>query len=284
MTSGVPYAEVIGDPVAHSKSPALQRFFLDAMNWPGEYRAMPVKAGELAAYFAARSSDENWRGCNITMPHKFAALEFASHRNDPSFPVEPISLALRKEDGSIEGLALDATSIVASLTSSSLQFGGQSGPAVVLGAGGAAQAACWALAHFGCAPIWLLNRSAEKAAQVAAVHTGIHVQVLPWGNPLPPAAIVINATPQGLRGYPEVDLDLSTLPPSAIVYDMIYEPLETSLLRRARERGLATFDGLDMLIPQVAMSCERLFGPPGLLGHKHIPRELWGEAKRAVSQ
>lgn len=280
--TAVPYAEVIGDPVGHSLSPRLQRFFLDAMGWSGEYRALPVGAAELAGYFAARARDEIWRGCNITMPHKLAALAFAPHRTDPSFPVEPISLALRKPDGTLEGHALDAMAIVQSLLFSPLRFGGSSGPAIVLGAGGAAQAACWALAHFGCEPIWLLNRSAAKAAAVAAERTRVGVRVLDPREPLPSASILINATPQGMAGRGEVELNLSPLPDDAIVYDMIYAPLETALLRRARARGLRTYDGLDMLIPQVAVSCEMFFAPREITAVREIPRELWAEAKRAV--
>jgi shikimate dehydrogenase len=278
----VPYAEVIGDPIDHSLSPKLQRFFLDRMGWEGEYRALRVSPDELPAYFEARRRDDNWRGCNITMPHKLAALAHAPHRTDPSFPVEPISLALRQGDGTLEGHPLDATAIVQSLLGSSLRFGGESGPAIVIGAGGAAQAAMWALAHFGCAPIWVVNRSREKAEAVASERRGIGVQVLSDGSPTPAASILVNATPQGMAGRGEVEIDLSPLPDHAIVYDMVYAPLETGLLRRARQRGLATRDGLDMLIPQVAISCAMLFGrkPGELIGE--VPRALWAEAKAAV--
>lgn len=275
--AGTPYAEVIGDPVGHSLSPKIQRFLLDRFDVEGEYRAVPVKPDELGAYFEARRRDEHWRGCNITMPHKLAALDYAHHRRDPSFPVEPISLALHRPDGTIEGHALDAASIVQSLLHSPLKIAGRSGPAVVIGAGGAAQAAIWAIAHFGCAPIWILNRSLEKAEAVAEPRRRIGALVLPWGSPLPPANILINATPLGMAGQGEVAIDLAPLPDTAIVYDMVYAPLETGLLRRARERGLATFDGLDMLIPQAALSFTALFG-------KTVSPTMWPEIRKAALQ
>ena len=277
MTPGVPYAEVVGDPIDHSLSPKIQRFLLDRLGVEGEYRAVRVKPDELGSYFEARRGDALWRGCNITMPHKLAALEHAPHRRDPSFPVEAISLALHKADGSIEGHALDASSIVQSLLSSPLKFAGRSGAAVVIGAGGAAQAAIWALAHFGCEPIWILNRNREKAEQVAEPRRRIGALVLPWGSPLPPADIVVNATPLGMAGEREVEVDLAPLPETGIVYDMVYEPLETRLLRRARERGLTTYDGLDMLIPQAVMSFTLLFG-------KQVPMTVCGEIRGAALQ
>jgi shikimate dehydrogenase len=270
-----PYAEVIGDPVDHSLSPKIHRFLLERLQVDGDYRATRVKPDELGAYFEARRGDELWRGCNITMPHKLAALEHAPHRRDPSFPVEAISLALHKPDGSIEGHALDASSIVQSLLGSPLKFAGRSGPAVVIGAGGAAQAAIWAMAHFGCAPIWILNRTLEKAERVAEPRRSIGALVLPWGSPLPPANILINATPLGMAGQGEVEVDLAPLPQSAIVYDMVYAPLETGLLRRARERGLKTYDGLDMLIPQAALSFTAFF-------RKQVLPAMWGEIRDAA--
>ncbi len=270
-----PYAEVIGDPIAHSKSPALHRHWLDHFAIDGEYRAMRVRPDELDDYFEARRRDEWWRGCNITMPHKLAALAHAPHRTDPSFPVEAISLAVRKPDGQLEGLAFDAYAIVQSLLMSTLRFAGQSGPAVILGAGGAAGAAAWALAHFGCAPIWVRNRDQARADAFAAERTGIAVRTLPIGEPIPPARILINATPMGLSGRHDPAIVLDFLGDDGIVYDMIYDPLETQLLRRARDRGLATFDGLDMLIPGAAMSFGKLYG-------QQVLPAMWPAARAAI--
>ena len=271
----VPYAEVIGDSPAVHWLTRLHHFFLTRMAVEGEFRALPVAAHELKDYFEARQRDEHWRGCTITSPHKLAALAFAPHRTDPSFSVEPIALARRKPDGQLEGHALDSMAIVQSLLGSSLKFGAKSGPALVIGAGGGAQAAMWALAHFGCSPIWVMNRSSERAEAVAEERRGIDVAVLPQGAPTPAASIVVNATPLGMAAVGEVEIDLDSLPDSAIVYDMVCEPLETTLVRRARERGLVTFDGLDALVPLAVVSFGQLFG-------KEVPRAMWAEARAEV--
>ena len=100
--SGIPYAEVIGDPIAHSKSPLIHKFWLEKLGMEGDYRHCLVRPGELGTYFERRRHDPDWRGCNITMPHKLAALEHVHKPQDPIFPVEPINIALTR-NGRIEG-------------------------------------------------------------------------------------------------------------------------------------------------------------------------------------
>ena len=134
---------------------------------------------------------------------------------------------------------------------------------MIIGAGSAARLVAWGLAHFGYDPVWIRNRDAGKAAKLAKDYAKTGVRVLPQG-PIPPVDILINATPLGMAGRPEVEIDLAPLPDWAIVYDLVYEPPETGLLKRARERGLRTLNGLPMLIEQARPSFQRLFGamPP----------------------
>jgi len=268
---GVPYAEVIGDPIAHSKSPLIHKFWLQKLGIEGDYRALRVAADELGDYFGVRKADPDWRGCNISMPHKLAARSHVFYRQDPSFPLWPINLAYRDVDGALRGEDFDGPGFIMSLIklrgglgAAAPAFAGKSGSALLLGAGGAARLVGWGLAHFGYDPIWISNRDAEKAERFAEDFRPIGARVHPMGAPTPPVDLLVNATPLGMKDRPEADVDLDPLPVHAIVYDLVYEPAETGLLKRARERGLHALNGLSMLVEQAAPSFNRLFGtmPP----------------------
>lgn len=247
----IPYAEVIGDPIAHSKSPEIHKFWLEKLGMECEYRRCLVRAGELGPYFEARARDPAWRGCNITMPHKLAALEFVHKSQDPGRPTEPINIAIPR-NGRIEGANSDVNGLVEPLLAHLGGRPGGRGPAIVVGAGGVLYSAMTALSALGFAPIWVVARNAEKMAAVARDYKGAQGRTLALGDPLPPANLLVNATPMGMRGFPAFSLPLDSLAPDAIVFDMIYDPLDTALLQAARARGLRTIDGLSMLIGQAA--------------------------------
>lgn len=266
---GIPYAEVIGDPIAHSKSPAIHKFWLEKLGLEGDYRACRLGSGELGDYFRSRMTDPDWRGCNISMPHKLAARDYAAHRQDPSFPPWPINFAWRAPDGTLKGEEFDSAGFIASLLQlvrlgiPGPRFAGRSGSAMIVGAGSAARLVAWGLAHFGYDPVWIRNRDSGKAVSMASDYAKLGVRVLPEGG-TPPVDLLVNATPLGMAGMPDVELDLSPLPDHTIVYDLIYDPPETGLLKRALERGLTGVNGLSMLVEQAAPSFQRLFGskPP----------------------
>ncbi len=277
----VPYAEVIGDPIAHSKSPTIHKYWLAKLGLEGDYRATRVASEELAEYFRERMADPDWRGCNISMPHKLAARDHVHYRQDPSFPLWPINLAYRDADGTLKGEDFDGPGFVMSLIKLRQQLGttvpafaGQSGSAMIVGAGGAARLIGWGLAHFGYAAIWISNRDAEKAERFASDFRRVGGRVLPEGAPTPAVDLLVNATPLGMNGRPEVDVDLEPLPAHAIVYDLVYEPAETGLIKRARARGLHALNGLSMLIEQAAPSFHRLFGAMPPRGHDAELEEL----------
>jgi len=260
---GLPYAEVIGDPIAHSKSPQIHKFWLEKLGIEGDYRATRVAADGLGDYFRSRMADSDWRGCNISMPHKLAARAYAYHRQDPSFPPWPINLAYRDPEGRLIGEEFDSAGFIMSM----LKLRGESGgprSALILGAGSAARLVAWGLAHFGSAPIWIRNRDEQKARTLAGDYLKVGVRVLPPRAATPPVDILINATPLGMAGMPEAEIDLKPLPDHALVYDLVYDPPETALLRQARARGLRAVNGLSMLIEQAVPSFHRLFGamPP----------------------
>jgi shikimate dehydrogenase len=254
-----PYAEVIGDPIAQSKSPLIHRFWLDALGIGGDYRKVHVTPDELAGYFASRRDDPAWRGCNVTIPHKIAALDFVEDPGGVRQSIGAMNTAFRTDDGALVGTNTDAGGFFAPIAELDLS----GAPVIVVGAGGAARAVLFALSRIGVGHVTLLNRSPLKGAALLA-HFGLKGQVLVLDAVLPPAALLVNASALGMTGQPPLDLDLAPLPDEAVVYDIVYAPLETPLLAAARARDLETVDGLEMLIGQAAIAFELFFGvaPP----------------------
>jgi shikimate dehydrogenase len=255
----IPYAEVIGDPIGHTKSPAIHGFWLDALDIDAEYRATHVTPDGLAAYFDTRRADPAWRGCNITIPHKQAALDHVEDRGGVRATIGAINTVIRAEDGALIGTNTDAGGFYSPIAGLDLE----GRHAVVIGAGGAARAILFALSKVGIGRVTVLNRNVLKAAGLLAGF-GLKGDALPLGAPLPAAALVVNASALGMTGQPPLDIDLSPLPEDAVVYDIVYAPLETPLLAQARARALDTVDGLDMLIGQAALAFELFYGaePP----------------------
>ena len=253
------YAEVIGDPIAHSKSPLIHGFWLDALGIDADYRATHVVPGDLAAFVAGRAADPDWRGCNVTVPHKVAVLDHVADPGGVRHSIGAANTLFRTAEGEVIVTNTDAAGFLAPITE--LDLAGA--PVAVVGAGGAARAVLFALEKAGVGRATLFNRSPLKAAGLLA-HFGLKGDVVPLDAPLPPAALVVNTSSLGMVGQPPLDLDLSRLPEDAVVYDIVYAPLETPLLAAARALGLETVDGLEMLIGQAALAFELFFGaaPP----------------------
>ena len=268
--SGQAYAEVIGDPIAHSKSPLIHAFWLQALGIEAAYDATHVTAQGLADYFADRRADPDWLGCNITIPHKQTALDLVEDRGDVRASIGAINTVFRAE-GTLIGTNTDAAGFYAPIAG--MDLAGQ--PVIVIGAGGAARAILFALARVGAGRVTLLNRNRSKGAALLASFA-LNGEALPLDAPLPPAALLVNASSLGMAGQPPLDLDLSPLPDDAVVYDIVYAPLETGLLAAARARDLATVDGLEMLIGQAALAFELFF-------HAAPPRERDDELRALLT-
>ena len=276
MTSVVPYAEVIGDPIAHSKSPLIHRFWLEKLGLEGEYRARKVGSADLHFYLHQRRRDPQWRGCNLTMPLKTRVMPFAGRVSREAQLAGAGNLLVRAEDGSLRLENTDVLGVAEPL--SSLPKASYSDHVAtyvqVIGSGGAAGAAVRgaALAGFGNFDIFTRNRSAGLALAALAGTPFGECQPLEALAPIRnaedgPAAqrfshVIINATPMGMAGQPDVPIDLSFYFPDTIVFDMVYAPLETGLLRQARALSMRVIDGLDMLIAQAAPSFQAFFGAP----------------------
>lgn len=249
---GVPYAEVIGDPVAHSKSPAIHKFWLEQLGVEGDYRSTCVAADELQGFFAARRDDPDWRGCNVTMPHKLAVAQFMDHLDPPSRRIGAINTIVKRE-GLLSGTNTDWQGL-------NLALGDHSASGkdtVLIGAGGAARSALEELRQAGPRSLAMLNRNTAKATRLMD-EFGLSGIVMPLGTP-PAADLLINASPLGMAGYPPLDIDLSLLRRGGVVVDMVYDPVDTALLREARSRGLIAIDGLKMLIWQAATAFQYFF-------------------------
>lgn len=256
----VPYAAVIGDPIAHSKSPLIHRFWLDALGRAGDYVRAHVTPEHLADYIGQARTDPHWRGCNVTIPHKIAVMDLVDDPGGVRDSIGAMNTVLRQADGSLIGTNTDAGGFAAPIGGIDLT----DAHVTVIGAGGAARAILFALSKLDVARVTVMNRSPLKAAGLLA-RFGLKGDVVPIGAPLAPTtALVVNASALGMAGQPPLDIDLSPLGEEAVIYDIVYSPLETPLLAQARTRDLATVDGLDMLIGQAALAFELFFGaePP----------------------
>lgn len=268
--SGQAYAEVIGDPIAHSKSPLIHNFWLAKLGIDAEYRACHVRAEELEDYFAQRRGDAEWRGCNVTIPHKekvLALSDWADGDPDPVFVGSANVISATSQ-----GMTAYNTDVGGFLEPfSQSDIAGKR--AVLVGAGGAALAVAYALRSQGLAYLTVMNRNVDRAADLLD-EAMIAGDVRSLAADAPACDILVNATSLGMDGQPPLALSLDELPPSAIVYDLVYVPLETDLLRQARKLGLRTIDGLHMLVGQAAAAFELFFGHPAPREHDAELRAL----------
>jgi len=251
------YAEVIGDPIAQSKSPTIHRFWLERLGIAADYRACHVTADALSAYIAERRADPDWRGCNVTMPHKLAVMEHVGDPGGVRDGIGAMNTVIPDGTGGLTGTNTDAAGFWVPIAD--LDLSGR--PVAVVGTGGGARAVLFALAQVGCGPVTLIARNPLKAAALLS-RFGLKGRTATPAQGVPPAALLVNASSLGMAGQDPLDLDLSALPPDALVYDIVTAPVETPLLAQARVRGLDTVDGLEMLVGQAAVAFELFFGEP----------------------
>lgn len=246
------YAEVIGDPIAHSKSPLIHNFWLNKLGIDADYRATRVTAGELPAYLATRRVDPDWRGCNVTMPLKEAVLPLLDTIQRGAAAIGAVNTVRRDADGRLHGRSTDPHGIWRAL-----DHRGPFARAVVIGAGGAARSAAFALRRLEIERLHIMARHEAKATALARdLFPGATADSL---GPPPACDLLINATPLGMSGHPWPGLSLANLPPTACVFDMVYVPARTALLIDAEARGFATVGGAKMLLHQAAEAFATFF-------------------------
>lgn len=267
-----PYADVIGDPIAQSKSPAIHGFWLGKLHIDAEYRACHVTAPKLGDYVAARRRDPQWRGCNVTMPHKQAIMPLLDRIDAAAAAIGAVNTVVREPDGALTGYNTDAPGFLEPLREA-LARPHLYRMARILGAGGAARAIVAALAGKG----FTLVLAARDPAKARALLDELAPRGEHHAADLADFAaatdfafddreglldLVINASPLGMTGQPPLVFDFSHAPPGCVVYDIVTDPLDTPLLNAARGQGFATIDGLAMLIGQAAAAFEKFFGQP----------------------
>ena len=267
-----PYAEVIGDPIAQSKSPAIHRYWLGKLGIDAEYRAAHVRAEALASYLAERKTDPAWRGCNVTMPHKQAVMPYLERLDPLAARIGAVNTIVRSQNGSLAGYNTDAAGFLEPLRPL-LEQEHLFRMARVLGTGGAARAIVAALAREQVVIVLAGRDPARARALLNALDPGGEhhaTDITHFADPTDFAFddrtgcldLIVNASPLGMAGQPPLAFDFSHAPPGSVVYDIVTHPADTPLLQAARAAGLRTIDGLTMLIGQAAVAFEKFFGQP----------------------
>lgn len=264
------YAEVIGDPIAQSKSPAIHNFWIGESGIDAEYRACHVTPEDLASYIDQRRSDPDWAGCNVTMPHKQTVAPLLDALDPLASRLGAVNTVVRLADGTLKGYNTDVGGFLEPLRDM-LSRKHLFRMARILGTGGAARAIAAGLADEGMVLV-VAGRDPDKARRLLAETTdqGDH-HVAPLDHFARPTDfpfddregcldLIVNASPLGMRGQSSLQFDFSHAPPGSLVYDIVTDPLDTDFLRRARDAGFATIDGLNMLIGQAALAFELFFG------------------------
>lgn len=252
LTGRARLAGVAGWPVSHSRSPLLHGTWIARHGLDAAYLPLPI-APENFPLAVRGLAAAGFRGMNVTIPHKEAAFAVCDEVLPRAHRAGAVNTLVFRE-GRILGDCTDGFGFLASLP----DYDPQRGPAVILGAGGAARAIAAALLDAGCPCLTLVNRTPERAEALARALGGpITVSACP---PLDDAALLVNTTSLGMPGQPPLTLDLAPLPGHAVVADIVYVPLETPLLAAARARGLTGVDGLGMLLHQARPGFEAWFG------------------------
>lgn len=251
---------VIGWPVGHSRSPLIHGHWLRTYAIEGSYEKIAVEPRDLAS-FLGNLQARGFAGCNVTLPHKEAAFRCATVTDPLTRRLQAVNTLFVKA-GALHGLNTDGAGFLMHLKASDAAWAAKDGPAVVLGAGGAARAIVATLVDAAVPEIRLTNRTRDRAAALAREFDG-PVVVYDWETraaALAGARLLVNTTSLGMAGAPRLVMPLDTLPGDATVYDIVYAPLETDLLAAARARGNVAVDGLGMLLHQAVPGFELWFG------------------------
>ena len=257
----IPLAGVIGSPIAHSKSPQLHRHWLKTYGISGHYIPMDVSNDNLKNVLRTLPQ-MGFVGVNITIPYKEKVMDIADLVTDRAILIGAANTLIFRKDGKIHADNTDGNGFIENLKAGAPQWNPRSGPAAVLGAGGAARAVISSLLEAGVPEIKLSNRTRVRADKLKQ-DFGSRIRVYEWvqaGNMMDDADLLVNTTSLGMIGKSELRVPLDGLHSSTIVTDLIYAPLKTKLLATAEEYGCVTVDGLGMLLHQAVPAFERWFG------------------------
>ncbi len=251
---------VIGWPIEHSRSPIIHGYWLRTLGIEGAYTREPVKPEELAQFLASLG-ERGFAGCNVTVPHKEAALALAVDRDAAAVAIGAAN-TLWLDGGRLCAANTDAYGYMTYLGLTAPQWRDRDAPVLILGAGGAARAIAYGFLEAGVAQVILCNRSAARSEELVR-HFGARTRSCDWGlrnEAARMAGVIVNTTTLGMKGAGDPGITFSGVHPQTVVSDIVYVPLETAFLAAARRHGLATVDGLGMLLHQAVPGFERWFG------------------------
>ncbi|MBR9843199.1 MAG: shikimate dehydrogenase [Rhodobacteraceae bacterium] len=257
----IPLAAVIGHPIVHSKSPRLHGYWLGKYGIEGHYVPMDVAPEDLEVVIQAMPK-MGYVGANVTIPHKETVMALVDTLTDSAKAIGAVNTLVFEEDGSITGDNTDGYGFIENLRQGAPDWKAETGPAMVLGAGGAARAIVFSLLEAGVPKVMISNRTKARAEGLCA-DFGEKVEVVDWNkaaSALGEAETLVNTTSLGMVGKAPLEISLDALSSGATVTDIVYNPLETELLRQAREKGCPTVDGLGMLLHQAVPGFEAWFG------------------------
>jgi len=257
---GILKACVIGWPIKHSRSPLIHRFWLQKYGISGSYEKIAVPPEELSTFLNSLS-DNGFAGCNVTIPHKEKVFEQIKVTDTVTLKIGAVNTVYR-ENNKQYGLNTDGYGFISNLKSKIPSWQSTEKTCVIIGAGGAARAIIAILLADGIKTIFLVNRTIQRA-QTLAQEFGPAVQ--PCGfeqieSCLKTTDLLVNTTSLGMTGQPPLEISLKSLSQDCVVSDIVYDPLETDLLKKAKLNGNQTVDGLGMLLHQAVPGFEKWFG------------------------
>ena len=265
----IPLVAVLGSPVAHSKSPFLHGYWLEKYNISGYYLPIDISSDNLEKALKTMPH-MGFVGANVTLPHKEKVLSIADNISDRAALIGAANTLVFQPDGKIYADNTDGYGFIENIRQHAPQWRASEGPALVLGAGGAARAVVSALIEAGVQEVLVANRTRSRAEQIQS-DFGARVNVIEWvkaAEEISFANTLVNTTSLGMIGKPKLNLSLTGLKSATLVTDLVYTPLETDLLCKAREVGCAVVDGLGMLIHQAVPGFERWFGHKPIVDQK----------------
>ncbi|WP_157215069.1 shikimate dehydrogenase family protein [Flavisphingomonas formosensis] len=255
-----PYAEVIGDPISHSKSPVIHQFWLRQLGIEGRYGSRRVTPAGLRTYFHVRGNDGAWMGCNVTIPLKEHVGSHLDRLSERARRVGAVN-CVHRDGRFLVGTNTDVAGVALAIAGAAADR-----PACVIGAGGAARAALTALRERGHGDVRIVARDPAKGRALLDLwgYDGAAVAIGDAASAFSEAGVVINASPLGMAGLAPMPLPVQQAiegtAEGAVIFDMVYNPIDTALLAAARRRGRIAVDGLVMLVGQAREAFELFFG------------------------
>ena len=251
---------VIGWPIEHSRSPIIHGYWLRNLGIEGSYTREPVKPEELAGFLGSME-ELGFSGCNVTVPHKEAALALAQERDAAAIAIGAAN-TLWLDGGRLFASNSDAYGYMTYLDLKAPTWAKRDAPVLILGAGGAARAIVHGFLEAGVSRVRVCNRSTARSEDLVR-HFGSRVEACAWdtrSEMARDAGVIVNTTTLGMKGQGDPGVDFASVHPDTVVSDIVYVPLETSFLAAARRHSLVTVDGLGMLLHQAVPGFEKWFG------------------------